>query len=77
MRTICLLLLLLALPAQAVTASPLSAPAMPWDVAGVDVAAVIDGMTTEQRVGQLLLLGFGGAGYALRRQKRAERLCRA
>ncbi len=59
-RTICLLLLLLALPAQAVTASPLPAPAMPWDVAGVDVAAVIDGMTTEQRVGQLLLLGFGG-----------------
>jgi beta-N-acetylhexosaminidase len=39
----------------------LAAPAaMPWAVAGVDVAAVIDGMTTEQRVGQLLLLGFGG-----------------
>ena len=33
---------------------------LPWAVAGVDVAAVIDQMTVEQKVGQLLLLGFGG-----------------
>ncbi len=45
---------------SAVAASPKHAPAAPWAVGGVDVGAVVDGMTREQKVGQLLLLGFGG-----------------
>lgn len=32
----------------------------PWAVGGVDVGALVDGLSREQKVGQLLLLGFGG-----------------
>ncbi len=35
-------------------------PPPPWALDGVDVAAVVEQMTLEQKVGQLLLLGFGG-----------------
>lgn len=45
--------------ATAVPAAPVRS-ASPWAVGGVDVAGLIDQMTLEQKVGQLLLLGFGG-----------------
>ena len=32
----------------------------PWAVDGIDVGAVVQSLTVEQKVGQLLLLGFGG-----------------
>ncbi len=35
-------------------------PLPPWAIDGVDVGAVVSSMTAEQKVGQLLLLGFGG-----------------
>jgi beta-N-acetylhexosaminidase len=35
-------------------------PPPPWAIDGVDVGAVVERLTIEQKVGQLLLLGFGG-----------------
>jgi len=35
-------------------------PPPPWAIDGVDIGAVVAGLTVEQKVGQLLLLGFGG-----------------
>ncbi len=35
-------------------------PTSPFDDYGVDVDAILDGITVEHKVGQLLLLGFGG-----------------
>ena len=32
----------------------------PWAIDGVDVGAVVERLSIEQKVGQLLLLGFGG-----------------
>jgi beta-N-acetylhexosaminidase len=37
-----------------------SVPDSPWAINGVDVVVVVDGMTLEQKIGQMLLLGFGG-----------------
>jgi beta-N-acetylhexosaminidase len=47
-------------PATALTTSPAPMPAPPWAIDGVDIAEVIDGLSLEQKVGQTLLLGFGG-----------------
>jgi beta-N-acetylhexosaminidase len=53
------LVLLLALPTRALPPLPPSPPP-PWAIDGVDVGAVVERLTIEQKVGQLLLLGFGG-----------------
>ena len=47
------------LPSHGIPAAA-DASASPWAVGGVDVAGLIDQMSVEQKVGQLLLLGFGG-----------------
>ncbi|HEY1097565.1 MAG TPA: glycoside hydrolase family 3 protein [Myxococcota bacterium] len=41
-------------------ATSVAAVPAPWSIDGVDVGAVVAGMNDEQKVGQLLLLGFGG-----------------
>jgi beta-N-acetylhexosaminidase len=40
--------------------APAAPPASPWAVNGVEVDAILDKLTVEEKVGQLLLLGFGG-----------------
>ncbi|MDP2341898.1 MAG: glycoside hydrolase family 3 N-terminal domain-containing protein [Deltaproteobacteria bacterium] len=52
---------LLSLTAAASPVLPAAAASdSPWAVGGVDVATLIDQMSLEQKVGQMLLLGFGG-----------------
>jgi beta-N-acetylhexosaminidase len=52
--------MLLSASASAVSLTAAPAPAPPWAIDGVDVATVVDSLSLEQKVGQLLLLGFGG-----------------
>ncbi len=51
--------LVLCAVAQLTTTTTASAPP-PWAHDGVDLGEVIDGLSLEQKVGQTLLLGFGG-----------------
>ena len=46
-------------PAQALGAA-MAVKSAPWTIDGIDEADVIDSLSIDQKVGQLLLLGFGG-----------------
>jgi beta-N-acetylhexosaminidase len=54
------LLLLLALASPPAPPTPAAPPDLVWGVEGVNVDAILDQLTVEEKVGQLLLLGFGG-----------------
>jgi beta-N-acetylhexosaminidase len=54
------MLLVSAASSTSSASSPSSSSIPPWAQDGVDVGALIEQLTVEQKVGQLLLLGFGG-----------------
>ena len=48
------------LSSSLLAATPLPQSPPPWAIDGIDIGAVVAGLSDEQKVGQLLLLGFGG-----------------
>ena len=54
------MLSLLVLASLAAAPPPPSASAFRWTERGVDVDVILDSLSVEQKVGQLMLVGFGG-----------------